>query len=83
MDTGFNKRFVEKSSDMYQRCLIVNACAHVLRNLVIVGFFVLPTMACCTLRGALMAGEDKEPWRRRIDDCLQAFRDTNIDGITY
>ena len=32
---------------------------------------------------AVMAGEDKEPWRRRIDDCLQAFRDTNIDGITY
>ena len=49
MDTVFNKRFVEKRSDMYQWCLIVNACAHVLLNLFIVGFFVLPTMACCTL----------------------------------
>ena len=56
MDTVFNKRFVEKRSDMYQWCLIVNACAHVLLNLFIVGFFVLPTMACCTLFGAIVTG---------------------------
>ena len=83
MDTVFNKRFVDKRSDMYQWCLIVNACAHVFLNIFLVGFFVIPVMAICTLCGAIMAGEDKEPWRRRIDDCLQAFRDTNIDGITY
>ena len=55
----------------------------IVRIVLIVIPIIIVLLGTFDLGKAVMAGEDKEPWRRRIDDCLQAFRDTNIDGITY